>query len=55
MDQELNLGPLQWQVGSYPLCHQGSPMRFLLIKKNFKVALTMFLLQVGERIDHSET
>ena len=25
MDQVLNLCPLHWQVGSYPLSHQGSP------------------------------
>ena len=26
LDQKSNLCPLHWQVDSYPLCHQGSPI-----------------------------
>ena len=29
LDQGSNLCPLHWQVNSYPLCHQGSPMTVL--------------------------
>ena len=37
-DQGLNLCPLNWQVDSYPLYHQGSPIEYLL-KSCFKFFL----------------
>ena len=40
LDQGLNLCPLHWQVNSYPLCHQGSPLiRFLSGKCKGKYTL----------------
>ena len=29
LDQGSNARPLHWQAGSYPLCHQGSPLSTL--------------------------
>ena len=31
-DQGSNLCPLHWQVDSHLLCHQGSPLHFLLYR-----------------------
>ena len=36
-DEGSNLCPLQWQLDSYPLCHQGSPGVILDLQKSCKV------------------
>ena len=40
LDQESNLCPLHWQVDSYPLCHQESP----IISYSFFFFLLIFLI-----------